>query len=195
MNGDTVESPLLKKFCGRSKDLAPIISDGPFLTINAAMDRYMSSVFNFRIEYSILDSSCGGDYTVFEGIISSPNYPNIYPESIECIWFIRAAAGNNLSLNIMDLDIFQDNEVTCNVENYLEIRDNNENGRLLDVLCGNKNQTKVYSGAGFWIKFASGTGFRGRGFELQFEYGLWDYLVVIFFIGMVIIFFVCFQLL
>lgn len=131
----------------------------------------MSGISDCRIEYSLLDSICGGDFSVLEGIIASPNYPSIYPESIECIWFIRAAAGNTLSLNVLDLDIFQGNGGVCSSDSYLEIRETSSSGRLLDVLCGSENQTKAYLGAGFWIKFESGTGYRGRGFELQFEYG------------------------
>lgn len=132
----------------------------------------MSNIIDFRIEYSLLDSMCGGDFSVLEGIIASPNYPSIYPESIECIWFIRAAAGSKLSLNVLDLDIFQADSGGCSSESYLEIHESSSSGQLLDVLCGNENQTKAYLGAGFWIKFESGTGYRGRGFELQFEYGL-----------------------
>lgn len=125
--------------------------------------------FDFIIDYSLLDSSCGGEYIVFEGHLSSPNIGGIYPENMECVWTIQAAAGNNMNLNIFNLDIFQSNSDHCDTDNYLEIREVSLNGKLLDVLCGNKNETKTYSAEGFWIKFQSGTGFRGKGFEISFK--------------------------
>lgn len=124
---------------------------------------------NFKAFYTILDNACGGDLNSFEAYLASPNYPNSYPMSIECIWNLRASAGNRLTLNILDLDIVKSDN--CNAEDYLEIHEGHEGGKFLGVFCGNEIPTEPLTGDGFWIKFQSGNVGTGRGFELKFSHG------------------------
>lgn len=170
-DGDTLDSPLIKEVCGNIEHMRPIVSSGQFLTINLDWDNfeYGQNYMQFKAFYTILDNACGGDLNSFEGMIASPNYPNSYPMGIECVWHIKASSGNNLNLNILDMDIVK--AETCNAEDYLEIRDGSDVRKLLGVFCGTEIPLEPLSGAGFWIKFQSGNAGTGRGFELKFKHG------------------------
>lgn len=39
------------------------------------------------------------------GSFSSPGYPNTYPASKECIWYIHTAPGSSIQLTIHDFDV------------------------------------------------------------------------------------------
>ena len=45
---------------------------------------------------------CGGILTKPSGTLESPNYPQIYPSNVECLWFIRTGLGRSIQLNIED---------------------------------------------------------------------------------------------
>ena len=48
---------------------------------------------------------CGGILTKPSGILESPNYPNIYPSNVECLWYITTSLGQSIELNIEDFYI------------------------------------------------------------------------------------------
>ena len=45
---------------------------------------------------------CGGILTKPSDSLSSPGYPGLYPDSVECRWEIRAELGSSVELNITD---------------------------------------------------------------------------------------------
>ena len=54
---------------------------------------------------NIFVSRCGATYTTPSGTLTSPNYPNNYPSSRECIWQIISAPGTNIRLTINVFDV------------------------------------------------------------------------------------------
>lgn len=44
-------------------------------------------------------SGCGGLFHGNDGVISSPNFPQPYPQNIECVWLITVESGYHVSLD------------------------------------------------------------------------------------------------
>ena len=62
---------------------------------------------------------CGGELRNDVGLISSPNYPNNYPNGQVCEWTIVLAADRQILLNVTDF--VMEPSSTCSFD-YLEIR-------------------------------------------------------------------------
>ncbi|KAE8596094.1 hypothetical protein XENTR_v10015965 [Xenopus tropicalis] len=89
----------------------------------------------FRIRYDASTEECGGDYTASSGIISSPNYPNLYPHNRVCEWRITVPAGRRVTLTINAL-LLQDQQ-NCDYD-YVAVYNGYQNqSPLLRKLCGN----------------------------------------------------------
>ena len=80
--------------------------------------------------------ACGDNFTSPNGILTSPNYPNQYPENIDCIYSISQPPGIGILLNFLSMNIHSwDN--TCDYD-YIVIRDGpSDTSTLLAKLCGN----------------------------------------------------------
>lgn len=48
---------------------------------------------------------CGGVLTGLSGVLSSPEYPNNYPNNVECHWLIRASGPAAVKLVFMDFQV------------------------------------------------------------------------------------------
>lgn len=72
-----------------------------------------------------------------------------------------------LSIDMMDISETE----YCNGD-YLEVRENNSSGRLFGAFCG-KNIPPVFPNANtYWLKFRSDNDGVGRGFRLEYNYGI-----------------------
>ena len=58
---------------------------------------YCTRTCTFHVE-------CGGEL-YGSGNFQSPNYPNSYPHSRNCVWKLRARFGRRITLTINDLDL------------------------------------------------------------------------------------------
>ena len=95
--------------------------------------------------------ACGGNFTTPQGIITSPSYPENYPDNADCIYTILQPNGTNILLNFISMDIWSHS--TCRWD-YLEIRDGlSESSTLLNKLCGNDNPAPIQSSSHhLWLK-------------------------------------------
>lgn len=57
----------------------------------------------FRLEWVI--DGCGGIIRKNSGEFSSPDYPNIYPMNVICIWKLETDPGTKIQLLIKDFDL------------------------------------------------------------------------------------------
>lgn len=172
------------------RNIVPIKSDGPIVTIKLNHNQVLFQDFLITYETSI--DSCGGDYELFSGkILWNQNRDISDPfwstsANIECIWILKASNGNSLFLEIEDLNLMQSSEGNehCNLE-YIEIR-NLLNNKLLGINCGNMNDqiNRTYIGSGLWIKYekSSSKSYENLldhdGFTLNFRHGKYYYLVL-----------------
>ena len=89
----------------------------------------------------MLIPACGGNYSNSSGILSSPSYPNAYPEMADCVYLISQPNGTfvNISFITMDIDcqeVFTSSEGLT--PDYIELRDgNSEESPLMGRFCEN----------------------------------------------------------
>ena len=89
----------------------------------------------FKLKYSAFDFTCGGSFTKKSGLLTSPLYPNPYPNA-DCIYLISQPNGTYLNISFLSMDIFCEDLIPGS--NYIEIRDgNSEDSPLMGKLCGN----------------------------------------------------------
>lgn len=87
---------------------------------------------------------------------------------MECVWIIQASPGNRIGISIHTVDIkVSDN---CH-DSYLEIRETDESGKLLALLCGQSLMSNLTSANSYWVKFRSGIDGTGNGFLAEYYHG------------------------
>ncbi|CAG5136883.1 unnamed protein product, partial [Candidula unifasciata] len=116
---------------------------------------------------------CGLALTSASGVITSPSYPNPYQHNRVCEWTITAANGNQILLNITDLDFSFFTH--CHNE-FLEIRNgDSETAPLMQTFCFNYPNLQTAPQAlqshsnKLYLKFRSNYYTTGRGFRLEYS--------------------------
>ena len=71
--------------------------------------------------YFLIPIDCGEDLTTSSGVITSPNYPNVYPNNRDCNWTISVPAGQQIAINFTDFHIYG-SYGSCQYGDYVEIR-------------------------------------------------------------------------
>ena len=81
-------------------------------------------------------TACGGNYSDSSGILTSPLYPNSYPELADCVYLISQPNGSYINSSILSMDIdCDDNDL---ISDYIEIRDGlYDDSPLMGRFCGN----------------------------------------------------------
>ncbi|XP_043273312.1 cubilin-like [Venturia canescens] len=139
----------LGKWCSNKTPL-PVTSTGNALTVHLYSE-YGFTDERFGAVYSVLNSACGGEYRAVSGTLASPMYPQSYPVNAECIWQLKVAPGNRISLSFSQFNI----ETSPNCDrDYLEIREKSGIGRLIGIYC-NELPAPVEASDELWIKFRS----------------------------------------
>ena len=93
----------------------------------------------FFIQYEALKPSsyCGGNYTHANGILSSPSFPNSYPQLANCIYLIAQPNGAYVNISFITMDI--------NCPDYIDMRDGKyEDSPLMGRFCGNGSNVPVF---------------------------------------------------
>uniref|UniRef100_A0A3B4F981 Cubilin n=1 Tax=Pundamilia nyererei TaxID=303518 RepID=A0A3B4F981_9CICH len=167
LDGDNYDSPTIGRYCG-SEIPHPVTSFSNSLVVKFISDQSYSRK-GFRATYSGSTSSCGGDLVMETGAFNSPNYPDAYPPNVECVWTIRSSPGNRIQLSFITFQLQGDSD--CQ-NDYLEIREGNATGPLVDRFCGNSlpsNYTSVIAHI-MWVKFVSDASVSGAGFRATFSH-------------------------
>ena len=94
----------------------------------------------------------GGNFTAPQGLLTSPSFPQNYPDDTECTYIISQPNGTYINMKIVDMDLeFEDNYFGFSCHDYLEIRDGeSEESELIGQFCGNNtlnnlNETSIIS--------------------------------------------------
>ena len=85
-------------------------------------------------KYSYMTARCGGTITAFSGVITSPEYPSNYPDSVSCDWEIRAPAYHFILFQFTALDLFVSDQCGNGAGDFIEFRMANRTGSTLHVL-------------------------------------------------------------
>ncbi|XP_030381464.1 cubilin homolog [Scaptodrosophila lebanonensis] len=117
-NGDSNSSMIIGRFCGTS-----IPSRIPSFTNELFVQFHSDSFVNargFRLGWRVFANGCGGRLQSEEGVITSPRYPNEYPNNVHCEWQVSVHPGGAIRFTIEDLSLETLSE--CHYD-YLEIFD------------------------------------------------------------------------
>lgn len=156
-------SRLLGRFCGQNIP-TPILSTGSRLWIEYRRSAGSMST-GFMADFEAI---CGGELQMEEGSLTSPNYPEFYLPSKECVWQIIVPIGYSVALIFHSFQL--EKHDTC-VYDYLEIRDGlDKNAPLLKKLCGSQIPTPIKStNNAMYLKFVSDSSVEKQGFTATFQ--------------------------
>lgn len=126
--------------------------------------RFTSNYFEagkgFQLRYESTDvshwsfnsGSCDASFTTPNGIITSPSYPDKYPNRANCVYTISQPTGTVILLNFHIMNTEEKSYGRC--YDKLEIRDGiSEASPILRTLCGSDIPAPLYSSQNYlWIK-------------------------------------------
>ncbi|KAM6215214.1 cubilin [Rhynchocyon petersi] len=165
LDGSNLDAPLRGRYCGSSM-LHPITSFSNALTLRFVSDSRRSYA-GFHATYVASSSACGGTFYMTEGTFNSPDYPEMYPSNVECVWNIVSSPGNQLQLSFITFQL--EDSQDCN-RDFVEIREGNATGHLVGRFCGHVLPFNYSSIVGhtLWVRFVSDGSGSDTGFQATF---------------------------
>ena len=96
-------------------------------------------------EWSYSSGECGGNFSAPNGIVTSPSYPDNYPNNANCKYFISQPIDTIIGLKFILMDT-QKSSFSHSCKDYLEFRDGIfESSPVLEKLCGNELPAPIQS--------------------------------------------------
>ncbi|KAI4871253.1 hypothetical protein NFI96_019773 [Prochilodus magdalenae] len=167
-NGTAQTGNLLGRYCGRSVPPSLTSTDN-LMTILFVTDSSMATE-GFSADYVSLNAStdCSTVFTTSTGVLTSPNYPNYYPISRECIYKIIVEVNMQIMLNFTDFEL--EGGHSCPFD-YVEIRDGGfETSPIIGRYCSSQAPPIVISHSNrLWIKFHSDNSATFKGFSAHWD--------------------------
>ena len=119
--------------------------------INRFKSNYFETGYGFQLEYessnflkwSYSRGACGGNFANPNGLLTSPSYPDKYPNGADCFYTILQPNDTVITLTFFTLDM--ESHHFCSYD-YLEIRDGPSiDSPLLQTICGNIIPETIHS--------------------------------------------------
>ncbi|KAJ8923869.1 hypothetical protein NQ315_010451 [Exocentrus adspersus] len=175
-DGLTVTSKSLGKFCNKPDTL--ITSSGNHMLVKFRSDTAIEGR-GFQLHYS---SICNNTLTGFRGVIESPNFPENYPQDLNCWWDIIVSNKNKINITFSHFEM-ENSLVLVNkscILDYVEIKyletkqDDYEEADSVFVkqgkYCGTNNPGQITINSDHaQIHFVSNTLLAGSGFRLEWQ--------------------------
>ncbi|CAB1340813.1 unnamed protein product [Coregonus sp. 'balchen'] len=171
-NGPDASAPSLGgRLCGTSP---PSITQ---TTDNNLHIRFISDATNegsgFKLTFEAHSQACGGGIELSDsdppGYITSPNYPQNYPQNVDCIWVITVPNGESVQIDFEDeFDI----EPTSNCfYDYIELLDGaTSDADSMAKLCGNTRPSTQHStGSTMYLRFRTDASITHKGFKAKYS--------------------------
>ncbi|XP_038138788.1 cubilin-like, partial [Cyprinodon tularosa] len=170
-NGPDGSAPLLhERICGANPP--PILQT----TDNHLYAHFVSDASNeatgFKLTFEAHSQACGGFIVVRDedppGYITSPNYPENYPQNVDCIWVITVPNGEAVQVDFEDFYI--EPTSSCSYD-YLELRDGSSlNSDPISRLCGSTRPSTQHSkGSSMLLRFRTDTSVTHKGFKARYS--------------------------
>uniref|UniRef100_A0A3Q3MXM2 Cubilin n=1 Tax=Mastacembelus armatus TaxID=205130 RepID=A0A3Q3MXM2_9TELE len=168
---DASSPPLVGRLCGSTPPSLLQTSD------NHLFIHFVSDASNegsgFKLTFEAHSQACGGFIELNDddppGYITSPNYPQNYPQNIDCIWVITVPNGEAVQIDFED-EFYIEPTTSC-VYDYLELRDGSTtNAQLISRLCGNTRPSTQHStGSSMLLRFRTDTSVTHKGFKAKYS--------------------------
>ncbi|XP_043283629.1 tolloid-like protein 1 [Venturia canescens] len=159
------KSKTLGRFCGSGKIHDAIVSTGSRMLVTYVTSSRQGNHRGFTASY---EAVCGGDVEL-DGVghLESPNYPEEYQSSKECVWKLSVPHDYQVALKFQSFEI--ENHDNC-VYDYVEVRDGHSpDSPLIGVYCGYKAPPDMRStGNKLLVKFVSDGSVQKAGFSATF---------------------------
>ncbi|XP_020288864.1 bone morphogenetic protein 1 isoform X2 [Pseudomyrmex gracilis] len=159
------KSRVLGRYCGSGKMHEPVVSSASRMLVTYVTSSRQNGHRGFTATY---EAVCGGDVEL-DGIghLESPNYPEEYQSSKECVWRLSVPQDYQVALKFQSFEI--ENHDTC-VYDYVEVRDgHSDDSPLIGVYCGYKIPPDIKStGNKLLVKFVSDGSVQKAGFSATF---------------------------
>ncbi|KAM5235406.1 cubilin [Ctenodactylus gundi] len=167
---DTVSETSLGRYCGKS--FPPSLTSSANSVVLTFVADADLAYEGFEISYTAINAStaCFEDYTDNSGILTSPNFPNNYPENCDCIYRITVEIHQQISLNFTSFSLEGGGSGSC-TEDFLEIRDGGyETSPVVGRYCGSILPPRITSHSNkLWLRFKSDAWISMPGFS-----AFWD---------------------
>uniref|UniRef100_A0A8D2Q321 CUB domain containing protein 2 n=1 Tax=Varanus komodoensis TaxID=61221 RepID=A0A8D2Q321_VARKO len=142
---------LLGKFCGTSFP-PPFTSSWNVMSIIFHSDNHVASQGFSAIQAAEAKSRadsryyvCGGVLTGLSGSITSPDYPENYPNNAECHWVIQATSNSVIKLIFVDFQMENDEQYGCDYDHLAVFDGGTEKASLLGKWCGRETLSPIIS--------------------------------------------------
>ncbi|OAD59859.1 Tolloid-like protein 2 [Eufriesea mexicana] len=159
------KSNVLGRYCGSGKIHEPVVSTGSRMLVTYVTSSHQGGHRGFMATY---EAVCGGEIELDDtGHLESPNYPEGYQSSKECVWKLSVPQNFQVALKFQSFEI--ENHDNC-VYDYVEVRDgHNADSPLIGVYCGYKIPPDIKStGNKLLVKFVSDGSVQKAGFSATF---------------------------
>ncbi|XP_014649262.1 PREDICTED: CUB domain-containing protein 2 [Ceratotherium simum simum] len=155
---------LLGRFCGQVPP-PPFTSSWHVMSVVFHSDKHVASR-GFSAGYQ--KDMCGGVLTGLSGVLTSPEYPNNYPNNVECRWVIRAAGHATVKLVFVDFQVEGNEECTYD---YVAVLGEPGPARGHHYCGSARPPTLVSLGHELQVVFKSDFNIGGRGFKAYYFSG------------------------
>ena len=103
---------------------------------------------------------------------TSPNYPDNYPNAVECVWLIQTTLGSKIELTITEFDLepSQHRDGSCNFDELNVYGGPDRTSPRLTHLCQKKTTPTVVTSQGnnMLVTFSSDGSITGKGFDAHY---------------------------
>lgn len=165
-DGQSKTSPvLLNRTCG-TQQLPLMVASGNSMLVEFVYEVPLAAI-DLKASYGLVD--CGGTYTTDNGTVSSPCYPDPYPNLSDCITAIWAPEGYQVVLNFTTFDV--EYSSSC-LYDYLLIYDGGRtDSPLLGRYCWNGPiPTIISTGNALLLEFRSDNWFNMGGYTANYYF-------------------------
>lgn len=171
-----MQSPVLGKYCGT---VIPKVIRSHTNQLRIEFKSDSSRNFKgFNIKWDSSTAGCGGDINnAVRGSIHSPNYPSPYGVNSQCDWRITVSKGSLVQLLFTDMELEEHSD--CYFD-HIEIFDGRSSAaKSLGKYCTiNLVPVPILSSSNeIFIRMVSDINNQGRGFDLKFTTGNFDWLL------------------
>ncbi|XP_078540693.1 uncharacterized protein LOC144826172 [Lissotriton helveticus] len=167
-DGMTKDSPvLLNKACGRGS-VPPLVSSTNVMLLQFVTNGAISaSGFNAYYQNIV----CAQSYSTSPGTVTSENYPQNYPASLDCGYYISAPSGNKITLKFTDFDL-EPSMPSCHADYLVIFNGPTNKDPLIGRYCGSGPvQSVVSSGNSLLLQFHSDSSVQEKGFQATYTFG------------------------